>query len=314
MADCTTPATGQVRPPTVGFVGVGNIGFPIAKNIAAAGYPLTVFDLDPEPMTRLVAVGARAAASLAELAETCEIIAVCVRDDAQVEAVLLGVGGVVAAAQPGTMVPIHSTIRPRTVVRLAEAALAQGVHVFDAPITGAARGAEARTLCYMAGGDAAIVDRCRPVFETSGARIVHTGALGSGMATKLCNNVMMYLGFLAAFEATVLAEQAGLSEAVLKSVTEANGVMTQPMLFYLELRKRVLAGTGGASLREQLEKITDLAEKDLAIALEFARELRVSLPGAAVCQQLMATVYGLTERRRATLRRAQGERPSPGSE
>jgi 3-hydroxyisobutyrate dehydrogenase-like beta-hydroxyacid dehydrogenase len=118
------------------------------------------------------------------------------------------------------------------------------------------------------------------------------------MATKLCNNVMMYLGFLAAFEATILAEGAGLSEDVLRSVTEANGVMTRPMTLYLELRKRALAGSGGAALREQLEKFTDLAEKDLAIALEFARELRVPLPGVAACRELMAAVYGVGDRRR----------------
>lgn len=282
----------------VGFVGLGNIGFPMARNLATAGFALTVFDVTPGPLERLAAEGAHVATSLREVARQCEIIEVCVRDDAQVEDVLLGRDGLVGAARPGTIVAVHSTIRPRTVARLAERAAAGGVHVLDVPITGAARGAEARTLCYMAGGDAALIERCRPVFETSGARIVHTGALGSGMATKLCNNVMMYLGFLAAFEATVLAEGAGLSEEALRSVTEANGVMTRPMLYYLDLRKRVLAGTGGDALQEQLEKITDLAEKDLAIAIEFGRELGLSLPGAAMCEQLMATVYGLKERRR----------------
>ena len=278
--------------PAVGFVGVGNIGFPMARNLATAGFAPLVFDVAPEPLAQLAAAGARIAASLPEVARESDIIEVCVRDDAQVEDVLFGPDGLVGAARPETIIPVHSTIRPRTVVRLAERAAASGVHVLDVPITGAARGAEARTLCYMAGGDAALLERCRPVFETSGSRIVHTGALGSGMATKLCNNVMMYCGFLAASEATILAEGAGLSEEAFKSVTEANGVMTRPMLYYLEFRKRVLAGTGGDALREQVEKLTDLAEKDLEIAIEFGRELGVSLPGAAACERLMATVYG----------------------
>jgi 3-hydroxyisobutyrate dehydrogenase-like beta-hydroxyacid dehydrogenase len=271
----------------------------MARNLATAGFALTVFDLAPEPLARLAAEGARVAASLREMAGACEIVEVCVRDDAQVEDVLFGGDGLVGAARPDTIVAVHSTIRPRTVVRLAARAAAGRVHVLDVPITGAARGAEARTLCYMAGGDAALIERCRPVFETSGSRIVHTGALGSGMATKLCNNVMMYLGFLAAFEATSLAEGAGVSEDTLKSVTEANGVMTRPMLYYLEFRKRVLADAGDVAMREQVEKLTDLAEKDLAIAVEFARELGVSLPGAAACERLMAAVYGRDGRQKA---------------
>ncbi len=296
MAGQADRATGESIRPVVGFVGVGNIGFPMARNLATAGFPLLVFDVASEPLARLAAEGARVAASLREVAGACEIIAVCVRDDAQVEEVLFARDGLVGAARPDTIVAVHSTIRPRTVVRLAARAAGAGVHVLDVPISGAARGAEARTLCYMAGGDAALIERCRPVFETSGSRIVHAGALGSGMATKLCNNVMMYLGFLAAFEATILAEGAGLSDDTLKSVTEANGVMTRPMLFYLDFRKRVLAGTDGAALREQVEKLTDLAEKDLAIAIEFGRELGLSLPGAAACARLMATVYGVEER------------------
>ena len=281
----------------VGFVGLGNIGLPMARNIADAGFALTVFDLNPAPLQQMAARGARVAASVTELGRACDCIGICVRDDDEVKQVLVGDVGLLYAAPPGTIVAIHSTIRPRTVLQLAAIAEEHGVHVLDVPITGGAHGAEARTLCYMAGGDAPLIERCRAVFESSASRIVLTGALGSGMATKLANNLMMYLGFVAAFEATRLAAGAGIAEETLTAVTQANGVMTQPMLAYLGLLKTISASQNSDALRQQLEKFTDLAEKDLAITLEYAAELGVALPATALCQQLMAQVYGLSERR-----------------
>lgn len=281
----------------VGFVGVGNIGFPMARNIAEGGFSLIAFDVSPEPLRQLAERGARAAVSPAEVGRDCEIIGLCVRDDAQVEQALLGDGGLLAAAKPGAIIAIHSTIRPRTVVRLAAIAAERGVHVLDVAITGGAYRAEAKTLCYMAGGDAALIDRCRPVFQTSAASIVPTGALGSGMATKLCNNLVTYLQFLATFEALHLAKRAGVSQDVLTAVTQANGVMTPPMLGYLGLWQSLAAGAPTDALRDELEKFANLAEKDLAITLEFARDLGVSLPGTGLCSQLMAAVFGLKERR-----------------
>jgi 3-hydroxyisobutyrate dehydrogenase len=282
-----------------GFIGLGNIGFWMAKNIADAGLPLTVYDLDSDPVQRLADAGARAAASLAALARESDLIALCVRDDADVETVLFGDGGIAAAAAPGTLVAIHSTIRPRTVVRVAERLATQRLHVLDVPMTGGPYGAQARNLCYMAGGDAALIERCRPVFATSAKAIVATGPLGSAMATKLCNNLIQYLGFLAAFEGRRLADGAGISLDILRQVAEVNGVLTPPMLAYLGMQQSLrAAGVDGEALERQLERFADLAEKDLAITLEFARDLGIALPAAALCQQLMAQVYGVTPRRK----------------
>jgi len=281
----------------VGFVGLGNIGLPMARNIADAGFALTVFDLNAVPLQHMAAHGAQVAASLAELGRACDCVGICVRDDTEVEQVLLGDAGIFGRARPGTVVAVHSTIRPRTVVRLAEIGAASGVHVLDVPITGGAHGAAARTLCYMAAGDTQVIERCRAVFATSAARIVLTGPLGSGMATKLANNLMMYLGFVAAFEATRFAAHAGIAEEILTAVTQANGVMTPPMLAYLGLLKTISRHQERLALQPQLEKFTDLAEKDLAITLEYAAELGVTLPATALCQQLMARVYGLDEGR-----------------
>jgi 3-hydroxyisobutyrate dehydrogenase len=208
----------------VGFIGLGNIGLPMAKNIADAGFALTVFDVNPESMRHVAASGARLAENPAAVGRECAIIGVCVRDDHDVRQVLLGDDGLLGSAQADAIIAIHSTIRTRTVLEVAAIGSERGVHVLDVGITGGAPGATAKTLCYMAGGEAVLIDRCRPVFETS--------ANGPG----------------------------GLSDA-------------------------------------QREWFVGLAEKDLAITLEFARDLGVSLPATALCSQLMVDVGGLKERR-----------------
>jgi len=279
----------------VGFIGLGNIGYPIAKNIVRAGdFTLTVFDLRPEPLREFATYGAQVAASPAEVGRACEIVGVCVFDDEQVEEVVAGSNGLLRGARPDTIIAIHSTVPPRTVVKLAALAAEHGVHVLDVPITGGAFGAEARTLCYMAGGDAALIDRCRPVFETSGKTVVCTGALGSGMAMKLCNNLITYLQFLALFEAMQLAKAGGVSIDALVAVTQANGVMTPPMS---ALMQRYATPGSNAANSAGSARFAELGEKDLGEALAYARELGVSLPATGLCAQLIATVAGATERR-----------------
>jgi 3-hydroxyisobutyrate dehydrogenase len=281
-----------------GFVGLGNIGMPMARRLVAAGLSTTVFDLLPEAVEALVAAGARAARSLPELAAAADVIGVCVRDDADVRAVVLGDDGLLGGAAPGTVIAIHSTILPRTVIEVAAAAAARSVGVVDACITGGAMGAEQGTLTYIVGGDAAHLERCRPAFATSAASIVHTGALGSGAATKLCNNLMTYLGFLSAFEATLLARRSGLSMEAFEAVTSANGNLTAQMRAFLMLHRIPADQRKDAGVQQMLRGFTTLAEKDLTITLAFAREHGVALPGTALCQQLMARVYGLEDENR----------------
>jgi 3-hydroxyisobutyrate dehydrogenase-like beta-hydroxyacid dehydrogenase len=135
------------------------------------------------------------------------------------------------------VIAVHSTVLPRTVCEIGRAAATKQVAVVDACITGGAVGAEQGRLTYMVGGEAADVERCRPAFETSAEKIVHTGPLGSGTGVKLCNNLMTYLGFLAAFEATLLARRAGLSNQALEDVTRANGNLTAQMTAFLMLHR-----------------------------------------------------------------------------
>lgn len=281
-----------------GFVGLGSIGRPMARRLCTAGLPTTVFDLVPAAVEELVAAGASRADSARAVAAATDVIGVCVRDDADVEAVVLGEHGLLAGAAPGTVIAIHSTILPRTVRELGAAAATRGVAVVDACVTGGPMGAEQGRLTYMVGGTDIDVERCRPVFATAAKIIVHTGALGTGAATKLCNNLMTYVGFLAAFEATLLARESGLSESAFEEVTRSNGNLTDQMLAFLTLHRLPEAQRREPGFQKMLHGYTTLAEKDLAVTLAFAREHGIALPGAALCQQLMARVYGLDDRNR----------------
>ncbi len=282
-------------PIRTGFIGLGSIGKPMARRLLAGGLETTVFDIDAAAVDELVAAGARPAGCAREVAAAADVVGVCVRDDADVRAVVFGPDGILAGAAPGLVIAIHSTILPRTVCEVGAAAAARGVGVIDACVTGGVAGAEQGQLTYMVGGDTAHLERCRPVFATGAEKIVHTGPLGTGAATKLCNNLMTYLGFLAAFEATLLARGGGLSQQALEEVTRANGNMTDQMRRFLVLHQAPAEQRHDPGFQQMLLSITTLAEKDLAVTLAFAREHGIALPGTALCAQLMARVYGLDD-------------------
>ncbi len=278
-----------------GFVGLGAIGRPMARRLCSAGLAPTVFDLVPAAVDELVGAGAARAESARAVAAASDVIGVCVRDDADVTAVLLGEDGLLAGACAGTVIAIHSTILPRTVRELGAVAATHGVALVDACVTGGPMGAEQGRLTYMVGGHVDDLERCRPVFATAAKTIVHTGELGTGTATKLCNNLMTYLGFLAAYEAALLARESGLSEAAFEEVTRSNGNLTDQMLAFLVLHRLPAEQRHEAGFQQMLRGYTTLAEKDLAVTLAFAREHGIALPGTALCQQLMARVYGLDD-------------------
>lgn len=257
----------------VGFIGLGEQGKPIAANLAKDGFDLVVHDLRAEPMAELVSLGAKAASSPREAGAHGEVIEVVVVNDAQVEAVMCGADGVLAGARPGSIVAIHSTIRPATVRRLATLAAESGIIVVDAPVSGGARGAETRALAFMVGGEAEAVARCRPVFETSGKNIFHVGPLGAGMTAKLAHQVIICLNALAAHEGMLLAEKTGLDMKIMQDVVRAGGASSRIADHWVRHRPSSEAGS--------------LWYKDLALALEYAHEVGIALPGSALTQQLI---------------------------
>jgi 2-hydroxy-3-oxopropionate reductase len=265
----------------VGFIGLGNMGKHMAINIAKAGFDLMVYDLRPEPMRELTALGAKAARSADEIGAHGEIIEIVVVDDRQVEAALLGEGGALSAAKRGSVIVIHSTVHPRTVRKLAEQAAAKGVTLIDAEVSGGERGAIAKTLCYMVGGDKAAFERCRPIFATSGANIFHLGALGSGAITKLAHNLIVYVNMLAASEGMRLAEKAGVDLKSMEQVVHAGAAQSRVADHWSQQRKLKDTYTSGP------RGLMELMHKDLRLALELGHDLGLSLPGAALTQQLL---------------------------
>ena len=276
---------------TVGFIGLGNMGLPMALNLCAPEFALWVYDVNAATADSVIARGGKLATSVASLASQTSLICLCVRDDADVKAVMMRAAGIIAHAAPGTAVAIHSTVQPDTVRAVARAAAERQIEVVDAPITGGAEGAKARTLAYMVGGADAVIDRFRPVFTSSGSTIVSAGALGAGMVLKLCNNLITYLELIAAHESVSLAQSAGVSVEALMELTTANGGMTKTMRAFLENRTHGPAKYGEAVMRRAFERFAGIAEKDLDCALGAAADCGVELPAGTLARELIRGVY-----------------------
>lgn len=265
-------------PGRVGYIGLGNIGKPAARHLIGKGWQVQVFDLYQPAVNELAAAGATPSSSVGELAAACQHIGICVRDEAQVESLLYGAGGIFAHALPGTLVAIHSTVTRAAALRWAADATAVGIDMVDAAISGGAQGAEQAQLCYMVGGAAELVERARPVFLTSGNSVIHAGALGAGVLLKLCNNLITYAEFMAMSEAARLAEAGGLAPELLGEVGKSNGVVNDAMVQFISNRKALAAQGTPAQLDEYFGPFGRLGEKDLQCALDTAAELGVELP------------------------------------
>jgi 3-hydroxyisobutyrate dehydrogenase-like beta-hydroxyacid dehydrogenase len=202
----------------IGFVGIGLMGRGMAKNVLARGYPLTILaHRRREAAEELVTLGAQEAESARDLAEKSDIVILCVTGSPQVEAILTGPDGLASAGKP-LLVCDCSTSDPSSTVRLATELATSGIRIVDAPLSRTPKEAEAGTLDVMAGGDAADVERARPVLSTFAQKIVHTGPVGSGHTMKLLNNFVS-LGYAAIYsEALALGAKAGLTPQVFDSV------------------------------------------------------------------------------------------------
>ncbi|HUH39079.1 MAG TPA: NAD(P)-dependent oxidoreductase [Spongiibacteraceae bacterium] len=273
----------------IGFIGLGNIGAPMAAHLFKQGEPVWVYDVFPEAMQPMVARGATAAESPAALAAACGYIGICVRDDRDVDA-LFYEAGLLNNAAAGTVLAIHSTVTQASILRWAKDANARGLTLVDAPITGGASGAEQGKLCYMVGGDAKTIAVIRPIISTSAAKIVEAGPLGSGIALKLCNNLMSYLSFIAMREAANLAKASGLALEKLNEVGAANGVVTPMMAAFLSGQEAV-APQGEAAMQKAYGAFAALGKKDLAAALESADALGVRMPGTRCAHELITAAF-----------------------
>jgi len=196
--------------PTIGFIGLGIMGKPMAENLLAAGYPLVVLNRSLGPVDALVAGGAQAGGSPRDVAARSDVVITMLPDSPDVEAVALGADGIVAGAQAGALWIDMSTIAPATTARVAAAFAAVGIDALDAPVSGGEKGAIEGTLSIMVGGSDEAFARAQPIFAVLGKNVVHVGALGAGQVTKACNQIVVGVTIEAVAEALALAQAAGV--------------------------------------------------------------------------------------------------------
>jgi len=280
----------------VGFIGLGNQGKPIAAHLAPAGFETIVYDLDPEPIAELVKGGARAAATAREVGENADVVGICVPEDKHVISVALGDAGLLSGLSAGSVVLIHSTILPETIERIASAGAERGIEVMDACVTGGAMRAQARQLTYLVGGSEATLEKVRLYLEaTTDVPPIYAGELGNGAKLKLCINLITYIQWAAAHESMVLARAIGLPQDVLEAAGRSNGQMTDMMVAFLAVHKVPEETRTSDSFQDMMRRNMKIAEKDLAWALQLARESEVALPVGGVVAQSMARIYGVED-------------------
>src|SRR5438132_4799224 len=203
----------------IGFIGLGNMGAPMAANLLKLGHRVTGFDLVSKAVENLVAQGGSAASSAAEAAAGGEIVITMLPAGPQVRSVYLGEDGLLAHARKDALLIDCSTIDVETARAVAAAAAEAGFDMLDAPVSGGVGGAEAATLTFMVGGEEAVFSRARPILEAMGRTIVHAGPAGNGQAAKICNNMMLGVSMIAVCEAFSLAERLGLEAQTLFDIS-----------------------------------------------------------------------------------------------
>jgi 3-hydroxyisobutyrate dehydrogenase-like beta-hydroxyacid dehydrogenase len=206
--------------PRIGFIGLGIMGRPMVKNLLKAGYDVTVWNRSRPGIDDAVAAGAKEAASAKDVAVQTDVIITMVTDSPDVEQVIMGPNGVIEGVRSGSTVIDMSTISPEVTRQIAGKLAERGVEMLDAPVSGGDQGAIAGTLSIMVGGKREVFDRCQPVFEAMGKKIVHCGGHGAGQTVKLCNQIAVCLTNLATCETMVFATKMGVDPAVMMAVAE----------------------------------------------------------------------------------------------
>jgi 3-hydroxyisobutyrate dehydrogenase len=261
---------------SVGFIGVGNMGNPMAGNVLKAGFPLTVFDKNPRATENLVQAGARAGASLAEVAERSEVIMTCLPASPEVEALYLDAGGLVECARPGTILIDLSSVLPSTPRKLEPAATARGLQFLEAPVSGGTAGARAATLAVMVGGDPQVLERARPVLRALGPNIFSVGPVGAGNTVKAINNMMACVNSLAMMEGLVLGVKAGLDPMIVYDVVKASSGASKAL-------ERIPSALVPRRFEPGFK--VQLMNKDLDTFNAIARELHVPVSFSNVAQR-----------------------------
>ena len=250
----------------IGFIGLGQMGMGMARNLLAAGYDVLAYDVATAPLERFVDQGGRQAAHPAQIGAACQRVLVMVVNGEQVEAVVQGEHGLLQTMTSGSIL-VCSTIALADLHRVAERAAAQGVAVIDSPVSGGVEGAAEGTLTIFCGGDPAIVEAHRPLLQVVGAHVAHLGPLGAGVVGKLANNLILGVGRLAIAEAMAMAKKAGVPLDTLYQTLKT-----------CTADSRLLRALEGAVLRGEYPPVTFHAVKDLSAAVDSGRSVQQAMP------------------------------------
>jgi len=273
----------------IGFIGLGNMGGPMARNLVKAGHDVTVFDLNAEAVAAAGRAGATAAASTAEAASGREVVVTMLPAGRHVEAVYGGGDGVVAAADPGTLLIDSSTIDVATARRVAAQASDRGLAMVDAPVSGGVAGAEAGTLTFMVGGADAAFARARPILAAMGKNVFHAGASGNGQVAKICNNMLLGISMIGTAEAFALAGRLGLDAQTFFDIASTASGQCWSMTSYCPAPGPVPAAPSNRGYQPGFT--ADMMLKDLRLAQEAAAQAGVATPMGAEA----AALYALME-------------------
>jgi len=265
----------------IGFIGLGIMGRPMARNLLKAGYPLIVHSRSRGPVDELVAAGAKAGTSAKDVAGQSDVLITMLPNSPDVELVALGKDGIIEGVRRGLVYIDMSTISPIVSQKVGQALAAKGVPMLDAPVSGGEKGAIDGALSIMIGGDQAVFDAALPIFQAMGKTITRLGPLGFGGFTKLANKIIVAVNLTALAEALTLAKKAGLDrELTLKAL--AGGLAGSKCLD--QKAPNYVAGSYNPGFK------IDLHFKDLGLIMESARALGVPLPATAVVQELFSAL------------------------
>ena len=262
----------------IGFIGLGIMGKPMARNLLKAGYPLVVYNRSRPAMEALAAEGAVLADSPKAVAEQVDVVISCVSDSPDVEAVALGSNGIIEGAKPGLLYIDMSTIAPATARKVYTALKAKGADALDAPVSGGDIGARQGTLSIMVGGDEPAFQRSLPILQAMGKNIVYIGEAGAGQVTKACNQIVVALTVQAVAEALTLAKKSGVDVAKVREALMGGFAQSRVLDVH---GKRILEGDFQPGFKLSLHR------KDMNIVLQTGRETGVPLFGSAQVTSMM---------------------------
>jgi 3-hydroxyisobutyrate dehydrogenase len=260
----------------IGFIGLGNMGLPMAQNLIKAGHAVTGLDMAKAQVDKLVEAGGNAAGSVKEAASGVDVVITMLPAGAQVREVYLGNDGVVATASQSTLLIDSSTIDVETARAVSSVAQGKGLAMLDAPVSGGVGGAQAGTLTFMVGGEDAAFDRARPILEKMGKTIVHAGGAGNGQAAKICNNMILGVSMIAVSEAFVLAEKLGLDAQKLFDISSKSSGQCWSMTSYCPVPGPVPASPANRDYQAGFTAAMML--KDLKLAQDAAKAAGATTP------------------------------------